>query len=101
MIKFLQYCAIFGTGRPDNYEISNKFENNVKVFRQFEFDKNNMKKNNDNSTINGNIILTTTYVKINLIGQLDNKILDFKDKDIARILPTTSKTFTNNVKVLR
>jgi len=52
-----------------------------------------MKKNNDNSTNNGNIILTfpkiisigklrtrtTTYVKINLIGQLDNEILDFKD----------------------
>jgi len=35
MIKILQYCTIFGTGRPDNYEISNKFENNVKVFRQF------------------------------------------------------------------
>ena len=51
-----------------------------------------MKKNNDNSTNNGNIILTfplkvyslecygtTTYVKINLIGQLDDEILDFKD----------------------
>jgi len=53
-----------------------------------------MKKNNDNSTNNGNIILwfpakiifigklrtrTTTYVKINLIEQLDNEILDYKD----------------------
>jgi len=53
-----------------------------------------MKKNNDNSTNNGNIISgfpakiifigklrsrTITYVKINLIGQLDNEILDFKD----------------------
>ena len=53
-----------------------------------------MKENNDNSTNNGkyhivipakNIFIrklrsrTTTYVKINLIGQLDNKILDFKD----------------------
>jgi len=53
-----------------------------------------MKKNNDNSTNNGNIISlfpakiifiekiqkrTTTYVKINLIGQLDNEILVFKN----------------------
>jgi len=52
-----------------------------------------MKKNNDNSINNGNIILTfpkiifirklrsrtTTYAKINLIEQLDNEILDFKD----------------------
>ncbi|KAG4083216.1 hypothetical protein H8356DRAFT_1437109 [Neocallimastix lanati (nom. inval.)] len=51
-------------------------------------------KNNDNSTNNGNTISrfpakiisigklrtrTITYVKINLIGQLDNEILDFKD----------------------
>ena len=53
-----------------------------------------MKKNNDSTTNNGNIIIdihtkiilirklrtrTATYVKINLIGQLDNEILDFKD----------------------
>ncbi|KAG4094216.1 hypothetical protein H8356DRAFT_1428149 [Neocallimastix lanati (nom. inval.)] len=65
-----------------------------RILKPKECDKNNMKENNDNSTNNGkyhivipakNIFIrklrsrTTTYVKINLIGQLDNKILDFKD----------------------
>ncbi|KAG4096658.1 hypothetical protein H8356DRAFT_1326313 [Neocallimastix lanati (nom. inval.)] len=49
-----------------------------------------MKKNNDITTNNGNNISifpklltgTTTYVKINLIGQLDNEILERFSKNL-------------------